>query len=173
MLPSYNKHTNHKPSRRYWFLPRESHKKCLFLGTDGWADGWMDGHILAILMITLTTTSHKYQINDYSTYACPTHLGIFTSKKWLPSVYPRAHRHITDGQLAQTLAQTVFLYLYPSQLSTSCAFAGKPCNLLIYIQIQNIYIYALRHSVSLDHYVSGDQERKERLNIGREKLCTV
>ena len=27
MLPSYNKHTNHKPSRRYWFLPRESHKK--------------------------------------------------------------------------------------------------------------------------------------------------
>ena len=27
VLPSYNKHTNHKPSRRYWFLPRESHKK--------------------------------------------------------------------------------------------------------------------------------------------------
>ena len=30
VLPSYNKHTNHKPSRRYWFLPRESHKKILF-----------------------------------------------------------------------------------------------------------------------------------------------
>ena len=27
VLPSYYKHTNHKPSRRYWFLPRESHKK--------------------------------------------------------------------------------------------------------------------------------------------------
>ena len=35
-----------------------------------------------------------------------------------------------------------------------------------------IYIYVLRHSVRLDHYVSGDQERKERLNIGRKKLCT-
>ena len=30
VLPSYNKHTNHKPSRRYWFLPRESHKKFFF-----------------------------------------------------------------------------------------------------------------------------------------------
>ena len=29
VLPSYNKHTNHKPSRRYWLLPRESHKKFL------------------------------------------------------------------------------------------------------------------------------------------------
>ena len=29
VLPSYNKHTNHKPSRQYWFLPRESHKKFL------------------------------------------------------------------------------------------------------------------------------------------------
>ena len=28
-----------------------------------------------------------------------------------------------------------------------------------------IYIYALRHSVSLDHYVSDDLERKERLNM--------
>ena len=38
---------------------------------------------------------------------------------------------------------------------------------------ENFYIYVLRHSVRLDHYVPGDQERKERLNIGRKKLCTV
>ena len=30
VLPSYNKHTNHKPSRRYWLLPRESHKIFFF-----------------------------------------------------------------------------------------------------------------------------------------------
>ena len=35
VLPSYNKHTNHKPSRRYWFLPRESHKKFLYSGSVG------------------------------------------------------------------------------------------------------------------------------------------
>ena len=36
-----------------------------------------------------------------------------------------------------------------------------------------IYIYALRHSVSLDNYVSGDQERKERLNIISKCLGNV
>ena len=45
---------------------------------------------------------------------------------------------------------------------------------LIYILLYiYIYIYALPHSVSLDHYVSGDQERKDKLNISRKKLCTV
>ena len=46
--------------------------------------------------------------------------------------------------------------------------------ILIYILLYiYIYIYALPHSVSLDHYVSGDQERKDKLNISRKKLCTV
>ena len=56
---------------------------------------------------------------------------------------------------------------------TSVAGLNRPLVLISQDNGIYIYIYVLRHSVRLDHYVSGDQERKERLNIGRKKLCTV
>ena len=33
-----------------------------------------------------------------------------------------------------------------------------------------IYIYALRHSVSLDHNVSGDQEKKRKIEYRQEEV---
>ena len=35
---------------------------------------------------------------------------------------------------------------------------------------KSIYIYALRHSVSLDHYVSGDQEKKRKIEYRQKEV---